>query len=269
MDWRGSSRNRSWPDLPLGIMKMTGNLRTPATGQRFEQVNYRERSSGNFAVVSTLWTLKLFSLHVGTSWQKFCHLSLWTARSRCSRASPITILHTDWHTHMRTLTQLLTPALTDMHVLHHIVARTNTTHHAQVSGVSKVENGSQYAGWRWFWQRMASCGCQPFVHSVIVMRCRYAPSALIVVMCPSSHTLFISQRILCLYAAVWVCFGGQKKGGESLQVLASCNPALRDQIPNIPTGFLTWCWDGGTRPSSPSQGPLHVLTVDITGTQNN
>jgi hypothetical protein len=35
-------------------MKMTGNLRTPDTEQRFEQGNYRERSSGNFAVVSTL-----------------------------------------------------------------------------------------------------------------------------------------------------------------------------------------------------------------------
>jgi len=52
-------------------------------------------------------------------------------------------------TRIRTLTQLLTPALTDMNVHHH-VARTNTAHQAQVSGVSKVENASQCAGWRLF-----------------------------------------------------------------------------------------------------------------------
>jgi hypothetical protein len=39
----------------------------------------------------------------------------------------------------------------------------------------------------------------------------------------------------------------------------------------LPDAMLAW-WrggGGGTRPTSPSQGPLRVSVVDITGTQNN
>ena len=36
--------------MPVGVRKMTGNLKTPDTGQRFEQGNYRERRSGKLDV---------------------------------------------------------------------------------------------------------------------------------------------------------------------------------------------------------------------------